>query len=215
LRPDSFPLQSNRDFRKESMEKQTAMTKTFTGLTVFLILALSIPAPRSLPAQNETISARFRSSGAGGCSPAHDATTDQQATGTAINSPSLTATSGALEFGFAATDSSVATVNTPWTQGTSYVTSGNSDDYILSASGSSTAQNMTGNASTAWGSVVSSIKLTGCGAASVQNKSHGADSATGTATVAATITVSGSQTATIVATGSPTDTQIGYVDFTP
>lgn len=129
------------------------------------------------------------------CSPTHDATTDQQATGTgtAINGPSLTSTAGALELSFAATDAGVGTVNAPWTAGnTAYPSSGNADAYILSASGSATATNMTGNGSvTVWGAVVTSIKLTGCPGAVLKNNTSSADSAGSSATVTATINALG------------------------
>jgi hypothetical protein len=63
--------------------------------------------------------------------------------GTTVNTPSITATVGDVEFMFTAVSSAVSTINAPWTQGASYTTSANADGYILSASGSATANNVT------------------------------------------------------------------------
>lgn len=108
----------------------------------------------------------------GGCTITHDVDAGVgTGTGTTTNTPSITATAGDLEFNFSAVFLHVSTVNSPWVC-TAFTSSGanldctmrntfDADAYILNASGSSTANNITNISSSAWQALMTSFKLTG------------------------------------------------------
>jgi len=98
----------------------------------------------------------------------HDGTDPSAGSGStiAINAPSITSTSGDLQFVFSASAVHVSTVNSPWSclefanevAPCTYTTTANADGYILSSSSSSTANNMTGNSAGDWQALITSFK---------------------------------------------------------
>jgi hypothetical protein len=111
-----------------------------------------------------------------GCTVSHDTDaslgTGNTGGGTAVNTPSITTTAGDLEHNFTAVASHISTINSPWScyaiinngpaVDCTYITTINAGAYILSASGSATANNMTSiNAGVDWQALITSFKLTG------------------------------------------------------
>lgn len=98
----------------------------------------------------------------------HTDSAEGTGTGTTVNTPTLTPTAGdlVLAFTLAGTTTHVTSVNSPWSCRAYYTTSNNdctypttvnSDGYIYSSAGSSTANNMTLNASGPWEALITSF----------------------------------------------------------
>ena len=114
------------------------------------------------------------------CTMAHDADSSVgTGSGATANTPSITATAGALEWIYTAAGSGthVSHTNSPWvcnvfalageTGDCTYVNSRNAFGYVLSATGSATANNMSTTTGT-WQAGASSFKLTPTGAGAVE-----------------------------------------------
>jgi hypothetical protein len=110
-----------------------------------------------------------------GCTFAHNVDSGVgTGTGTAINTPSITPTTGDLLFNITLATTHVGSVNSPWL--CNIFTGASEDDtceigftvnamgYILSASAGATANNMTQISSSDWQALISSFKLTGTAA---------------------------------------------------
>lgn len=98
----------------------------------------------------------------------HTDSAEGTGTGTAVNTPTLTPTAGdlVLAFTLAGTGTHVTAVNSPWScrayyttvnNDCTYPTTVNADGYIYSSAGTSTANNMTLNASGPWEALLTSF----------------------------------------------------------
>jgi len=105
-----------------------------------------------------------------GCTFTHDVdSTLGTGTGTAVNTPSITPTTGDLLFNFTVITQHMTAIGSPWlawnyygsgeTSNQFFTTTVNADAYVLSASSGSTTNNMTQNASNPWQGLITSFKL--------------------------------------------------------
>lgn len=112
-----------------------------------------------------------------GCTLSHDVDASLgSGTSTAVNAPSITATAGDLEFAFSFVNAHLSSVNSPWvcqffnatteSGDCTFKNTVNGSGYILSASGSSTANNMTQISANDWQALITSFKLAGSGSPS-------------------------------------------------
>jgi hypothetical protein len=118
-----------------------------------------------------------------GCTFSHDVDSSLgTGTGTAMNTPSITPTTGDILYNFTAATTHTTAIGTPWvandyrlageTNNQFFITTINSQSYVLSASAGSTSNNQTQLNSNPWEALITSFKLSGPAAAGIAH-GHG------------------------------------------